>query len=375
MTRRMPPLLLTLTLLATGQALAGSDAPKPPSAPSGPVVPAPRVKAETFRSWFDTARAGRLDLPPVAVAAAKGYQFVFIGGFWNESARGYFLQNARDLESRGVATSRIHFIFPSSHATLDENASHVEAQLKTIAKERAEPLVLIGHSRGACDALAFGLRHPGFVRAHVAAMFLVQGPFGGSVTADHVLGDGPPLDQVDGLKPRHRAVASLITRYERNQLSKGQHNGLTDLTRDGARTYWADLVKEHRASIPELKPKVYFLTTTSQPGRHAPFQSAAAHYVAAEDGLNDGLVATTDQAIPGLGTIVQLSDVGHTDLTNRFPTGRPIRKLRTALVDGILMTLANGSNRNTDRDVIPTRLDQTDDPPPKKRPLWRLRRN
>ena len=62
-------------------------------------------------------------------------------------------------------------------------------------------------------------------------------------------------------------------------------------------------------------------------------------YLGTYYGPNDGLVALEDQSLPGLGTVLAVLDVGHTDLTRRFPAARPKHRLRNALVDAILMAV------------------------------------
>jgi pimeloyl-ACP methyl ester carboxylesterase len=157
------------------------------------VVPA--VDPAEFRGWFDAAVAGRLRVPPAVAARARGFRYVFVGGLRNERMPGYFAQNIKELEARGVPGGAIHEIYPSSHATSEANRDAIRAEFRAIADAGPEPLVVIAHSRGACDALAFALREPEFVRAHVAALFLVQGPFGGTGLADYVLGGGTPPDR------------------------------------------------------------------------------------------------------------------------------------------------------------------------------------
>ena len=90
------------------------------------------------------------------------------------------MQNAKELRAQGVPRRAIHFIYPSSHKTVQENAEAVRAQFQEIARLGPEKLVVIGHSRGACDTLAFALENPAFVADHIQALFLVQGPFGGT---------------------------------------------------------------------------------------------------------------------------------------------------------------------------------------------------
>ena len=125
--------------------------------------PAPAVDPADFRGWFDEAAAGRLRIPAAVEARARRLRYVLVGGFRSERKPGYFAQNIRELEARGVPAAAIHAIYPSSHATAEENRDAIRAAFRAAADAGPEPLVVIGHSRGACDTLAFALREPEFV--------------------------------------------------------------------------------------------------------------------------------------------------------------------------------------------------------------------
>src|SRR5262249_34070830 len=140
------------------------------------------------------AVGGRLAIPEPVARRARGFRYVFVGGFRAGPMPGYFAQNAAELRAIGVPRRRIHFLFPSSRHSVEENRAAVRDELGRIAEEGPERLVVIAHSRGACDALAFALHGPQLVRDRVKALFLVQGAFGGTGLADYLLGTGEPMD-------------------------------------------------------------------------------------------------------------------------------------------------------------------------------------
>lgn len=297
------------------------------------------VAAAAFRGWFDSARHGDLVIPGRVERAARGFRYVFVEGFWNERMPGYFAQNVRALRARGVPRSAIHVIEPSSHKTLEDNGDSVRDEFDQIARQGPEKLVVIAHSRGACDTLAFALRHPEFVRDHVEAMFLVQGPFGGTGVADYVAGDGSKFD--GKLRPCDRLVIALLARLERLRLWWGGHAGLAEMTRAASRSFWENARCEHRGAIDVVGPRTYFVTSQARSPRLRPLQGAIARFLAAYVGPNDGIVAFADQSLPWLGTVLAVGESRHTDLTHRFPSGRPGRRLRTALVDAIIMAVGH----------------------------------
>ena len=285
-------------------------------APPDPAETCSRVSPAQFRTWFDAAREGKLDIPAKVSRTAHRYRYVFVGGFHNERMPGYFAQNAKELRAKTVPKRSVHFISPSSHKTVAENAEAVRARFQEIAGEGPEKLVVIAHSRGACDALAFALQNPEFVSDHIQAMFLVQGPFGGSGVADYVVGEGPAMDRE--MPWRHRLIAHLLGSLEAYRLSRGKHGGLTSLTRRASKEFWERALEEHQAAIPVVAPRTFYVTTQTKPSRLRLFLQATASYLGTYFGPNDGIVALEDQALPGLGTVLAVLDAGHTDLTNRF---------------------------------------------------------
>ena len=178
---------------------------------------------------------------------------------------------------------------------------------------------MIGHSRGACDALAFALENPEFVADHVGALFLVQGPFGGTGAADYVVGEGPPLDSQMPL--RLRVAAHVLGRLEVFLLGQGKHGGLRALTGGHPRSLGtgpggAPSRDLHRQSEDVLR---------DEPDRSltAPTLPASDRVVPVFVGPNDGLVALDDQNVPGLGTVLAVLDVRPQGPDDRFPVARP----------------------------------------------------
>jgi pimeloyl-ACP methyl ester carboxylesterase len=292
-----------------------------------------------FRAWFDQASAGRLAISADVERAAGRFRYVFVGGFHNERMPGYFVQNARQLRARGVSRHQIHFIYPSSSETIEGNSEAVRTRLAEIAGTGPEKLVVIAHSRGACDTLAFALRNPNFVRDRIEALFLVQGPFGGTGVADYVLGEGPPMDCRMPL--RYRVFAYLLGRMEQLFLYRGRHGGLTELTRRASRDLWARTLEEHSGAIAVVGPRTFFITSATDPSRLRLFQRATAWYLKTYYGQNDGVIAQDDQSLPGLGTVLARLNAGHSDLTNRFRSTRLARWLQRALIDAIIMSVGS----------------------------------
>ena len=194
---------------------------------------------------------------------------------------------------------------------------------------------MIAHSRGACDALAFALVHPRFVSDHIQALFLVQGPFGGTGVADYLTGEGPPIDRRMPLK--QRLIALGLGRLEEYVLSRGKHGGLPSLTRRASKEFWEAALEEHEDAIPVVSPKTFYVTTKTKPAHLRLFLQATAWYLGTHFGPNDGMVALEDQSVDGVGTVLAVLDAGHTDLTHRFPGQCPGGGSGGRLIDAIIM--------------------------------------
>jgi pimeloyl-ACP methyl ester carboxylesterase len=306
-------------------------------ATTGPAGPDPVIVPAEFRDYFDAARKGKLEIPDDAIEEARSYRYVFVGGFHNERLPGYFTQNAKELRAIGVPKQAIHYIYPSSHRTVAENAKTVRRQFEDIADLGPEKLVVIAHSRGSCDTLLFALENPDFVQENVHSMFLIQGPFGGSGLADYVLGEGPPIDRKMPLG--NRVIAHTLAKAEGFLLDHGKHGGLPALAHRASDEFWKDLLEESSAAIPIVGPKTYYITSQIPASGHRLLQRAIASYLETNFGENDGIVALCDQSLPELGTVLAVLDAGHTDLTNRFPSGKAAQRMRKAVVDAIVMAV------------------------------------
>ncbi|MDB5351630.1 MAG: hypothetical protein JWN86_2877 [Planctomycetota bacterium] len=297
------------------------------------------VGPDDFRGWFLAASEHKLDIPKSIEENARRYRYVFIAGFSNERMPGYFAQNAKELRALGVPRKAIHYVYPSSSKTVEENLDEVHSKIVEIAGKGPERLVVIAHSRGACDAMAFALHHKEFVEEHIQALFLVQGPFGGTGVADFVTGEGPPMDC--RMPWRYRMLGKLVGGMEKLLLKRGRHGGLTGMSRWVSRDYWTRSLEEHADAIPIVGPRTFYVTSETTPSHLRFFKKATGAYLSAYFGPNDGMVSPDDQSLTGVGTVLAVLDAGHSDLTNRFPAARADRNLRRALIQGIVMAVGH----------------------------------
>jgi pimeloyl-ACP methyl ester carboxylesterase len=314
-----------------------------PSAAEGPAETAPTPPAAPpFRDWFEDARRGRLVLSRPQVELARQFHYVFISGFHNEMMPLYFWGNIRELRRLGVRGRSIHRIHPSSHASFAAVADRVADAFERLADQSAGRLVIIGHSRGACAALAAALRRADRIGDRLEALFLIQGPFGGTAFADYIVA---AEDEFPETWPSlRRRLARSLTGIERFALRLGWDGGLHDLTHAASRQFWRDAIERHRAESGDralaIERKAYFIATSLDPARSRFLRSELGRILQECDGPNDGVVALADQAIEGIGTRLGPLDAAHTDLVWGLHSSPNARNSRRALTQSIIRLLA-----------------------------------
>jgi hypothetical protein len=308
----------------------------------GDALSDPLIAPADFQHWFSASCDGKLKIPPAAVKKAQSFRYVFVGGFHNEFMPGYFSQNIKELKSLGVSKRHIHEVYPSSKKTIAENRETFRNEFLAVAEEGPEKLVVIAHSRGACDALAFALENSEFTQKHIAFLFLVQGPFGGTPLVDYVLGNGK---RPDGKIPwRYRVVGYISGKMEKVLWKRGVHAGLPGFSPDALQRFWDRVLVEHFDAIPIVGPKAFYITSKVDPSELGFLQGSTGRYLDAYHGPNDGIVTLSDQVLIDLGTDLGALDVGHADLTQRFPSSHAPRRYRRALIESILMAVGQTAN-------------------------------
>ncbi len=301
--------------------------------------PAETRRATTeFEGWFLSAVDGGLKIPDPVERASRSFRYVFVGGFRNERMPGYFAQNIAELREHGINRGQIHVINPNSDRSSIENAAAIRSGFLEVAAKGPERLVVIAHSRGACDALAFALANAGFVRDRVEALFLIQGPFGGTGVAEYVVGRGTAMDR--RMPWQHRLLGHVVARLARFAARRTGLDAMEGMTRSASRQFWERTLAEYADAVAGVGPKTFYVRSQTNPSRLRFVRRAIAWYLATYyHGPSDGMVAVADQMLPALGTVIATLEAGHTDLTHHFPATRAHRKVRRALIRSILMTV------------------------------------
>ncbi len=295
--------------------------------------------AGRFDRWFASGVAGTLDVPASVAGRAAGFRYVFVGGFRNERMPGYFAGNMAELKRLGVERRRMHVILPSSKQTTSENAREVRDRFLAIAEEGPERLVVVAHSRGACDALAFALENPAFARDRVEAFYLIQGPFGGSGLASYLGGSGEPIDR--RMRWPQRTVAHLAKTLARLVPGRRKREVVDSMTPEASAAFWASALDRDPETLALVGAKAFFIRSAIDPDRLGFIRRAMAWYLQTYHGRGDGVVTLEAQSLPGFGTVLATVEAGHSDLTCKRPSSRAHRRDRFALMESLVMDVGS----------------------------------
>jgi hypothetical protein len=326
--------LLLLLWAAFPASRAGADAGEKPSA---------------FRAWFERQVETPTPLPVAAADAARQYRYVFVAGFLNEGFQiGYFNENRKALLDAGVKPDAIHVLFPRSGNGVEDNVTELRRSVPELAARGPQKLVLVGHSKGAVEALALVAAEAAFVRERVQAVFLVQGAFGGSGIADYITGSGHPLD---ARLPARRRAEFTVAVQSGKLLDLAVDDGFRSLTHRRAADLWDRLIPAAavgvRWRLPEdVARKVFFIRGRRDPDKVSSIFTTTARYLRAYYGDNDGLVEVSDQWVVGTGTIIATLDADHFALTVARPVSAQSAATRLAFTRALLMQLAGEFDRN-----------------------------
>jgi len=315
-----------------------------------------RPQRPSFAAFFERQVAAPRPLPQHVLEAARRYRYVFVAGFLNEAFRaGYFNENRDALLEAGVGTDAIHVVFPRSADAVAETAERLRQEIPALAAAGAQKLILVGHSKGAAEVLAFALGNPAFVRARVEAIFLVQGAIGGSGVADYITDAGHPLDDE---MPGPARVAFAVAARGGKLLDGHLDRGFQSLTHREAAALWARLVPGASPSETEEAgvksaakarskawagapaDRIFYVRSHRKPAEVSKILSLTATYLSTYYSDNDGLVEVEDQGMPGLGRVLATLEADHMALTVARPVSGDGPAVRRAFTQALLMQLA-----------------------------------
>lgn len=266
---------------------------------------------------------------------SQRFHFVFVGGFLNEGLPGYFSDNSNALLDAGVSRDRIHFIFPNSDHSVEENYIDLKWQLRELREsfDDGEKLILIGHSKGASEVLASILTMSQWSARWIEQVYLIQGAFGGSGVADYIRGKGRPVDKslpwYQRLLFKNLSLAAVILNW---RVAKG----FESLETEAAKAFWRSHLQKYSRGVSRLTDRIFYITASTHPEQMSKTLKWSGWYLESSYGRSDGLVLEKDQLLPELGFPLLNLEADHTDLTVSRPVSDQSAKVRFALTQTIL---------------------------------------
>jgi hypothetical protein len=234
-----------------------------------------------FRVMVATAEAGTEPLP----AEARNLAYVFVGEPLGSFIPGYLQENLLPFRERGFHTRLLPVLAGADAAAGARNVMDVVSRIA----EAGRRVVLVGHGRGAVDALDALSMFPEMLPA-VRALVALQAPFGGSPLATDLAEVGEPM-----LPVLSGPLAALVRRYP-------------ETLRDS--TYAARKAFVARYPLPRELPVVCLTTSRREPG--SPLYGSEEYLYRHYCQPSDGVVLAPDAALPG-SRLVTLEGLDHVE--------------------------------------------------------------
>lgn len=293
-----------------------------------------RFSVEEISSWIEEYREkGSLQIAPEITESAKKLHYVLVCGFLNELPFKYYKHLVATLLELGVPSNHIHIIQPPSNQSIRENVSVVGRAIESLKIEEPESIVLLGHSKGADEAVAYALMNPEFVKEKVLSIVAIQGAFGGSLLADFFMSPSPVLPET--MPKFHRKLLSFVSRALGPLVRRCFQSGLKSLTPTQCEAFWEDLREHYAGSIDIVAEKLVYLQAKIHPEEMTQLRPFG-WYLHAQGIASDGMVSLKGQMLPWLapqhcGTF--LTD--HGGFTHGWPKTGQLRFFRKAFATAL----------------------------------------
>jgi len=232
---------------------------------------------------------------------AEQFQYVFVAGIFNELMPYYFTDQLQWLKKCGVPeTSRV-VARPYSGAGLRAASSNLKNTFEEmISRAPEKPLIIVGHSKGAPEALLAALQLSEENQARIGGVILMQGSFGGSPIADLAL--EYPRTLRDSDNPLiHRVARRLAIWLRRVEAIYGKSvdAGVVSIKTSEAKKFWRQFLEQHAESKIISQHKVFVLQTFKQEKRLNPFFFLSGQYLSRVTGEpTDGAIPFSSQLPP-----------------------------------------------------------------------------
>lgn len=280
--------------------------------------------SEASVSVFDRLLTSKSDsVRAHACNKASQYQYVFVAGIFNELMPYYFKDYQDWLLRCRVPQKNILIARPYSGAGLNRSSSTLKELLSQMTlQSHDKPLIIVGHSKGAPEALLAAIESPPEVQNQIAVIVSIQGSFGGSPIADLALSYAKDeMSSRDRFRVKvGRRLALWLKRVEA-AYGGPMTEGVYSVKTQQSRQFWTQYLKDHSSSAILTQNKFLVLQTYKNYRRLNPFFFFSGQYLDRITGeRTDGAIPFSAQKppIPNLQTAVMELDHLDTVLPKAF---------------------------------------------------------
>lgn len=236
-----------------------------------------------------------------ACKKAAQFQYIFVAGIFNELMPYYFKDYHDWLNSCQVPEKNILVARPYSGSGLSRASTSLKDSIAQMTSQYpTKPLILVGHSKGAPEALLAAIESSPEVQEKIATIVSIQGSFGGSPIADLAL---TYSDNSSNLKDRIlvRVARRLALWLKRVELAYGKPmtEGVDSVRTQESRQFWNQYLKDHSTSVILNENKLLVLQTYKHYRRLNPFFFLSGEYLDKLTGeRTDGAIPFSSQKPP-----------------------------------------------------------------------------
>lgn len=264
-----------------------------------------------------------------ACPLASKYQYIFVAGIFNELMPYYFKDQIDWLARCQVPAGQIQLARPYSGNGLSRSSDSLKDLIREVLfKNPSKPLIIMGHSKGAPEALLAALQSPFEIQQKISAVICIQGSFGGSPIADMALGAGQ-----DAGNPNYKFIARVARRLmswlKRVEYIYGKsvHDGVYSVKTSEAKHFWPLFLDTHQNDDILIENKVLVLQTYKHYRRINPLFFLSGQYLDKLTGeKTDGAIPFSSQRPPIDGIHPAILELDHLDtvLPKAFSFSSPL---------------------------------------------------
>lgn len=276
-----------------------------------------------------------------ACQVAKEFQYVFVAGIFNELMP-YYFQDYKDwLLGCQVPKENIVIARPYS----GDGLLRASEGLKTVFNKLVEThpnkaLIIIGHSKGAPEALLAAFESTINTQNHIAKIVSIQGSFGGSPIADMALHNSTQSSRLSSnlLLKIARRLAILLRRVE-TAYGKKVTAGVSSVKTKESSQFWRTYLNTQYSSAIIHGNKIIVLQTYKNYRRLNPFFFLSGEYLDRITGeRTDGAIPLSAQVPPLECFSSAILELDHLDtvLPKRFSFSSP--EIRHQILSAVILS-------------------------------------